>query len=50
MEDILPMLHGIQELDTTFENVVVVDNLPVVPPEKVEKLTGAFSLTIPFIM
>ena len=24
-----------------MENVIVVDNLPVVPPEKVEKLAGA---------
>jgi hypothetical protein len=39
------MRRGIQELDTSFENVIVVDNLPVVPPEKVEKLIGALSIT-----
>ena len=33
----------LQELDTSFENVIVVDNLPVVPPEKVEKLIGKLS-------
>ena len=33
----------LQELDTSFENVIVVDNLPVVPPEKVEKLIGTLS-------
>ena len=29
-----------QELDLTFDNVIVVDNLPIVPPEKVDKLVG----------
>ena len=33
----------LQELDTSFDNVIVVDNLPVVPPEKVEKLIGMIS-------
>ncbi|EKX42947.1 translation initiation factor 3, subunit B [Guillardia theta CCMP2712] len=28
------------ELDLSMDNVIVVDNLPVVPPEKVEKLAG----------
>jgi hypothetical protein len=30
----------LQELDLSMDNVIVVDNLPVVPPEKVEKLAG----------
>ena len=29
-----------QELDLSMDNVIVVDNLPVIPPEKVEKLQG----------
>jgi hypothetical protein len=33
-----------QELDLGFDNVIVVDNLPVVPPEKVDKLVGTRSL------
>lgn len=32
-----------QELDLSFDNVIVVDNLPVVPPEKVDKLIGTRS-------
>ena len=36
-EDLEPFT---KELDLTMDNVIVVDNLPVVPPEKVEKLAG----------
>ena len=29
-----------KELDLSMDNVIVVDNLPIVPPEKVDKLQG----------
>ena len=38
-----------QELDLSMDNVIVVDNLPVVPPEKVDKLQGEGIVLLLFV-